>query len=181
MGTRKVPFSKELYIEQNDFMEDPPRKFFRLAPGREVRLKSAYIIKCHKVIKDKNGKPVELHCTYDKDTRSGAGSTRKVKGTLHWVSVPHALDAEVRLYDRLFNDKDPAGHKETDFKEFLNPSSLKINLAKVEPSLKTVTKFESFQFQRIGYFNLDPDSTPDHLVFNRTVPLRDTWGKIKGK
>jgi len=181
MGIRKVLFSKELYIERNDFMEDPPRKFFRLAPGREVRLKSAYIIKCEKVIKDQEGNPVELRCTYDPETRSGSGSTRKVKGTLHWVSVPHSLDAEVRLYDRLFNDEDPSGHKDTDFKKFLNPDSLKTITAKVEPSLKKAKPLDHFQFQRIGYFCVDKDSTSGHLVFNRTVPLRDSWGKLAGK
>jgi len=178
-GTREMPFSRELYIERDDFMEDPPRKFFRLAPGREVRLKSAYIIKCEEVIKDEQGNIVELRCTYDPDTRSGSGSQRKVKGTLHWVSAPHALNVEVRLYDRLFNDPDPAGHKDRDFKEFLNPDSLKVlQGCKAEPALAGGRTGDHYQFQRIGYFTVDPDSTPEHLVFNRTVPLRDTWAKI---
>ncbi len=180
MGTRTMPFSRELYIEQDDFMEDPPKKFFRLAPGREVRLKSAYIIKCEKVIKNKNGEAIELICSYDPDTKSGSGDMRKVKGTLHWVSAAHALDAEVRLYDRLFIHEDPAGQKDHDFKEFLNPDSLKIlNKAKLEPSMKDVKAFDNLQFQRLGYFCVDPDTTEEKAVFNRTVPLRDTWGKKK--
>ena len=177
-GTREVPFSRELYIERNDFMEEPPRKFFRLGPGREVRLKGAYIIKCEDYKKDENGRITEIFCTYDPETKSGSGSQRKVKGTLHWVSVKHALDAEVRLYDRLFSDEDPAGHKDRDFKEFLNPESLKIlSGCKLEPSLKNVQPGEKFQFQRIGYFCVDKESQPEHLVFNRTVPLRDSWKK----
>ena len=178
-GTREVPFSRELYIEKADFMEDPPRKFFRLAPGREVRIKSAYIIKCEEVIKDDQGNITELRCTYDPGTRSGSGSQRKVKGTLHWVSAPHALDVEVRLYDRLFNDPDPAGHKDKDFKEFLNPESLKgLQECKAEPALKEAAVGDHYQFQRIGYFTVDPDTTAGHLVFNRTVALRDTWARI---
>ena len=181
-GTRRVPFSRELYIEKNDFMEDPPRKFFRLAPGREVRLKSAYIIKCEEVIKDADGNITELRCTYDPETRSGSGAQRKVKGTLHWVSAPHALGVEVRLYDRLFNDPDPAGHKDKDFKEFLNPGSLKVlRECKAEPALGEAAVGDHYQFQRIGYFTVDPDTTEDHLVFNRTVALRDTWARISGK
>jgi len=181
-GTRRVPFSRELYIEKNDFMEDPPRKFFRLAPGREVRLKSAYIIKCEEVIKDADGNITELRCTYDPETRSGSGAQRKVKGTLHWVSAPHALGVEVRLYDRLFNDPDPAGHKDKDFKEFLNPASLKVlRECKAEPALGEAAVGDHYQFQRIGYFTVDPDTTEDHLVFNRTVALRDTWARISGK
>ncbi len=182
MGSRIIPFSREIYIEKNDFMEDPPRKFFRLAPGREVRLKSAYIIKCEEVIRDEKGNITELLCTYDPETRSGSGSTRKVKGTLHWVSAPHAINAEVRLYDRLFNDEDPDGHKDKDFKDFLNPASLKIlSNAKVEPSLKDVKALDHFQFQRIGYFCADQDSLPGKPVFNRTVPLRDSWAKLAKK
>jgi glutaminyl-tRNA synthetase len=178
MGKRTIPFSREIYIERDDFMEDPPKKYFRLGPGREVRLKSAYIIKCEDYIKDVNGNIVELHCTYDEETRSGGPqANRKVKGTLHWVSVAHALEAEIRLYDRLFNDPDPSGHKGKDPKEFLNPDSLKVIQGYVEPGLKQARPFDHFQFQRIGYFNLDPDTTPDKLVFNRTVPLRDTWKK----
>ena len=178
MGSRKIPFGREIYIERDDFMEDPPRKFFRLGPGREVRLKSAYIIKCEEMIKDENGKITELLCTYDPETRSGSVGTRKVKGTLHWVSVKHAINAEVRLYDRLFNVEDPDGHKDRDFKTFLNPDSLKIITAKVEPSLKDIKAFDHFQFQRIGYFCVDQDSNHDKLVFNRTVPLRDSWTKM---
>ncbi len=178
-GTRTVPFSRELFIERNDFMEDPPKKFFRLAPGREVRLKSAYIIKCEEVIKNDRGEIIELKCTYDPETRSGSGATRKVKGTLHWVSAPHALNVEVRLYDRLFNDPDPAGHKDKDFKEFINPESLKIlENCKAEPALATAKTGDHYQFQRIGYFTVDPDSSGEHLVFNRTVPLRDSWARI---
>ncbi len=177
-GTREVPFTRELYIERNDFMEEPPRKFFRLGPGREVRLKGAYIIKCEDYKKDENGRITEIYCTYDPETKSGSGVQRKVKGTLHWVSVGHAVDAEVRLYDRLFSDEDPAGHKDRDFKEFLNPDSLKIlEHCKLEPSLKTVQPGDKFQFQRIGYFCVDKESTPEHLVFNRTVALRDSWKK----
>ncbi len=181
MGSRTIPFGREIYIEKNDFMEDPPRKFFRLAPGREVRLKSAYIIQCEEVIKDEKGNIKELLCTYDPETRSGEGSTRKVKGTLHWVSATHAIDAEVRLYDRLFNDEDPDGHKEKDFTAFLNPDSLKIINVKVEPSLLNVKAFDSYQFQRLGYFCADQDSLPGKPVFNRTVPLRDSWAKVVKK
>jgi len=178
-GSRKVPFSKEIYIERNDFMEDPPKKFFRMGPGREVRLKGAYIVKCEDFIKDNNGIITEIHCTYDPDTKSGGiGANRKVKGTLHWVSADHAIDAEVRLYDRLFMDEDPAGHKDKDFKEFLNPDSLEVlKNCKLEPSLKSAKPGDKFQFQRLGYFCVDPDSTDDKLVFNRTVPLRDSWTK----
>ncbi|MCD4745666.1 MAG: glutamine--tRNA ligase/YqeY domain fusion protein [Bacteroidales bacterium] len=181
MGTRKLPFSREIYIEQEDFMENPSRKYFRLGPGREVRLKSAYIIKCENYIKnEKTGEIIELHCTYDPDTKSGsATSQRKVKGTLHWVSAKHAIRAEVRLYDRLFNDEDPAGKKDRDFKEFLNPDSLKIpDNCLVEPSLKNIKHGDKFQFQRLGYFCVDQDSISDKLVFNRTVTLRNTWAKM---
>lgn len=182
MGTRKLPFSREIYIEHADFMETPPNKFFRLAPGREVRLKSAYIIKCEEVIKDDQGIIVELRCSYDPESKSGSGQSRKVKATLHWVSVPHAIDAEVRLYDRLFNHHDPAGQKDQNSNEFLNPNSLEIlSNCKVEPSLKTAKPLEKFQFQRQGYFCVDPDSTKEKLIFNRTVPLRDTWAKIKDR
>jgi glutaminyl-tRNA synthetase len=178
MGTRSIPFSREIYIERSDFMEDPPKKFFRLGPGGEVRLKSAYIIKCEDFIKDQEGNIIELHCTYDKETKSGgAQSDRKVKGTLHWVSVPHAIEAEVRLYDRLFTDPEPDGHKERDFMEFINPDSLKVTTAYVEPGLSSAKPLDHLQFQRIGYFNMDPDSKPGKLVFNRTVSLKDTWSK----
>ncbi len=175
-GTRQVPFSRELYIEQDDFMEEPPRKFFRLGPGREVRLKGAYIIKCEDYKKDENGQITEIYCTYDPETKSGSGVQRKVKGTLHWVSVQHALNAEVRLYDRLFLDEDPAGHKDRDFKEFLNPDSLKVlQNCMLEPSLKDAKQGDKVQFQRLGYFCVDKESSPEHLIFNRTVPLRDSW------
>ena len=182
MGIRKLPFSRELYIEREDFMEDPPKKFFRLSPGSEVRLKSAYIVKGESVERDENGEITVIHCTYDPDSRSGSDlSNRKVKGTLHWVSANHAVDAEVRLYDRLFSDPDPDGHKDKDFKEFLNPDSLTIlENCKVEPSLTEAKALDHFQFTRLGYFSLDPDSTPENLVFNRTVPLRDNWVKQQG-
>jgi glutaminyl-tRNA synthetase len=178
MGSRKVPISNVLYIERDDFMENPPKKYFRLSPGSEVRLKNAYIIKCEEVVKDGEGNVIELRCTYDPATKSGSGdSNRKVKGTLHWVSAAHAIDAEVRLYDRLFIDEDPASKKETDFKEFLNPDSLKIlSHCKLEPSLQTGKPGDRFQFQRLGYFCIDSKySTKDRLVFNRTATLRDTW------
>lgn len=182
MGTREIPFSREIFIEQDDFMEDAPKKFFRLAPDKEVRLKAAYIIKCEEVIKDDKGNITELRCTYDPDSKSGSGteaSKRKVKGTLHWVSSKHAIDAEVRLYDRLFNDEDPAGHKEKDFKEFINSDSLQVlNGCKLEPGLKDAKPESKYQFQRLGYFCVDRrDSKPGNLVFNRTVPLRDSWSK----
>ncbi len=179
MGSREVPFTRELYIERNDFMEEPPKKFFRLGPDREVRLKGGYIIKCEGYKKDEvTGEILEIHCTYDPETRSGLpGSNRKVKGLLHWVSVTESLDAEVRLYDRLFLDENPLGHKDKDFLEFINPDSLDVITAKVEPSLAQAKILDIFQFQRIGYFNIDQDSTADKLVFNRTVGLRDSWGK----
>jgi len=181
MGKRLIPFSREVYIEQDDFMENPPNKFFRLAPGMEVRLKGAYIIKCEGFKKnDKTGVIEEVYCTYDADTRSGgASSEKKVKGTLHWVSAQHAVDAEVRLYDRLFNHEDPAGQKDDDYRKFLNPDSLRVlKGCKVEPSLASSKPLEKFQFQRLGYFCTDYDSTTSKLVFNRTVSLKDTWSKI---
>jgi glutaminyl-tRNA synthetase len=181
MGKRSVPFSREIYIEQDDFMEDPPHKFFRLAPGNEVRLKGAYIIRCDDFKKNsETGQIEEVHCTYDPTTRSGgAGSGKKVKGTLHWVSVAQAADAEVRLYDRLFNHEDPSGQKEDDYRQFLNPDSLKILTdCKVEPSLLKAGALDKFQFQRIGYFCVDPDSTSSRLILNRTLPLKDTWAKV---
>jgi glutaminyl-tRNA synthetase len=178
MGSRTIPFSREIFIERNDFMEDPPRKFFRLGPGREVRLKSAYIIKCEDFKKDDEGNVTEVYCTYDALTKSGGPeANRKVKGTLHWVSVPHALEAEVRLYDRLFTVPEPGSHKEKDYMEFLNPDSLKVTTAYVEPGLRDAKPLDQFQFQRIGYFNVDPDTSPEKLVFNRTVTLRDNWAK----
>jgi glutaminyl-tRNA synthetase len=182
-GYREIPFSRELYIDQDDFMENPPSKFFRLSPGGEVRLKYAYIIKCEKVIRNENsGEITELRCTYDPDTRSGmAGSRRKVKGTIHWLSIENAIKSEVRLYDRLFNVEDPVGQKDgTVFMDHINPHSLDIiENAFVEPSIQGARPLEKFQFERKGYFCIDPDSTPDKLVFNRTVTLRDTWAKMK--
>ncbi len=181
MGTRKVPFSRELYIERDDFMEDPPRKFFRLAPGREVRLRYAYFVTCTDVIKDETGEITELHCTYDQASKGGnSPDGRKVKATLHWVSAKNAIKSEVRLYDRLFNDEDPAGHKDIDFKEFLNPDSLKIlPECYIEPFVKEAKPLDHFQFERLGYFSLDYDSTTEKPVFNRTVPLRDSWVKAQ--
>ncbi|WP_372800158.1 glutamine--tRNA ligase/YqeY domain fusion protein [Lutibacter sp.] len=179
-GYREVPFSRELFIEKEDFKEEANKKFFRLTLGKEVRLKNAYIIKGESVVKDANGEITEIHCTYDEDSRSGSGteaSKRKVKGTLHWVSIKHAVKAEVRLYDRLFTDEAPDGHKDKDFKEFLNPNSLKIITAYVEPSLKTAKILDRFQFQRLGYFCVDKETNESNLVFNRTVPLRDSWAK----
>jgi glutaminyl-tRNA synthetase len=181
MGKRAVPFSREVYIEQDDFMENPPHKFFRLAPGMEVRLKGAYIIKCTGFRKIENSSSIEeVYCTYDPETRSGGNaSEKKVKGTLHWVSADHAINAEVRLYDRLFNHEDPSGQKEDDYRQFLNPDSLKVlTNCKIEPSLANAAVSERFQFQRLGYFCLDPDSTVSNLVFNRTVQLKDTWAKV---
>lgn len=178
-GSRELPFSKELYIEQEDFKEEANRKFFRLTLGKEVRLKNAYIIKGESVIKNDAGEIVEIHCTYDPKSRSGSGteeSMRKVKGTLHWVSAKHAIQAEVRLYDRLFSVESPDADKEKDFLDFLNPESLKVVTAYLEPGLKNVEPGDKFQFQRLGYFNVDKESTQDHLVFNRTVTLRDSWG-----
>ncbi|MCR5695449.1 MAG: glutamine--tRNA ligase/YqeY domain fusion protein [Marinilabiliaceae bacterium] len=183
MGTREVPFTRELYIERDDFMENPPKKYFRLAPGQEVRLKSAYIIKCESVEKDAAGNITTIHVTYDEHSKSGeAGSERKVKGTIHWVSVSNCIDAEVRVYDRLFNDPEPGGHEEEghDFKEYLNPQSLTvIKNAKLEPSLASAKPLDHFQFQRLGYFNVDPDSKPGKLIFNKTVGLKDSWAKMK--
>ncbi len=179
-GSRKVPFSRELYIEKEDFREQANKKFFRLKLGKEVRLKNGYIIQANDVVKDAEGNITEVHCTYDSDSRSGSGSEasmRKVKGTLHWVSIAHAVPAEVRLYDRLFSDEAPDSHKDKDFMEFLNPKSLETIQAFVEPSLQNVKKLDKFQFQRLGYFCVDTDSSEGALVFNRTVPLRDGWAK----
>jgi glutaminyl-tRNA synthetase len=181
MGTRKVPFSREVFIERDDFMEDPPHKFFRLAPGTEVRLKGAYIIRCESFRKnEETGLIEEVYCTYDPATRSGGhASEKKVRGTLHWVSAHHAIDAVVRLYDRLFDHEDPAGQKDEDYRKFLNPDSLKIlKGCKLEPSLRSVRPLDKYQFQRIGYFCVDYDSTADLPVFNRTVSLKDTWAKM---
>ncbi|HEY0045247.1 MAG TPA: glutamine--tRNA ligase/YqeY domain fusion protein [Flavobacterium sp.] len=182
-GFRKVPFSREIYIEHEDFLEDAPAKFFRLSIGKEVRLKNAYIIKGESVVKDADGNITEIHATYDTESLSGSGteaSLRKVSGTLHWVSTKHAIPAEVRLYDRLFTDEAPDSHKEKDFLEFVNPDSLKIITGYVEPSLQHVKVEEKFQFQRLGYFTVDRESTEEKLVFNRTVGLKDTWEE-KGK
>jgi glutaminyl-tRNA synthetase len=183
-GTHSMPFTREIFIERDDFMENPPKKFFRLAPGGEVRLKGAYIIKCEDVVKDAQGNIVEIHCTYDPETLSGMpGSMRKVKGTLHWVSAAYAVDATVRIYDRLFNVENPAAETERDFRELLNPDSLKVvDGVKLEPYLAENARVgEKFQFQRIGYFTPDKDSTPDHLIFNRTIALKDTWEKEQKK
>jgi len=179
-GFRKVPFSREIYIEREDFKEEAEGKFFRLSLGKEVRLKNAYIIKGENVIKDSNGNITEIHATYDTDSLSGSGSEasqRKVSGTLHWVSTAHAIPAEVRLYDRLFTDEAPDSHKEKDFLEFVNPDSLKIVTGFAEPSLATVQNEEKFQFQRLGYFTVDKDSTTEKLVFNKTVGLKDDWAE----
>ena len=182
-GYRKVPFSREIYIEREDFLEEAPAKFFRLSLDREVRLKNAYIIKGESVVKDAAGNIAEIHVTYDQDSRSGSGSEasqRKVAGTLHWVSIKHAIPAEVRMYDRLFIDEAPDSHKEKNFLEFMNPNSLQIANGFVEPSLASVKPGDKFQFQRMGYFNVDKDSTPEKLVFNRTAGLKDAWEE-KGK
>ena len=183
MGMRKVPFSRVVYIERDDFREDPPRKFFRLAPGKEVRLRYAYFITCTDVVKDENsGEVTELRCTYDPATRGGDSSDgRKVKGTLHWVSAAHAISTEVRLYDRLFTVPDPTGDKSgKDYREFLNPDSIEVLTdCKVEPSLGNAQPGDRFQFERLGYFCIDPDSSDGRLVINRTVTLRDSWAKIE--
>ncbi len=184
-GSREVPFSKEIYIEQEDFKEEADKRFFRLKLGGEVRLKNAYIIKANEVVKDAKGEISEIYCTYDPDSLSGSGteaSKRRVKGTLHWVSIPHAIIAEVRIYDRLFSDEAPDSHKDKDFLEFINPNSLNVNKnAFLEPSLQTAEVGASFQFQRLGYFAVDKDSTKDNLVFNRTVALKDSWTKKQEK
>ena len=180
-GKRKVPFSRELYIERDDFAEVPPPKFFRLKPGGEVRLKYACIIKCEEVVKDAAGNITELRCTADLDSRTGGPtSNRKIKGTIHWVSAPHAVDAEVRLYDRLFTEAEPEKDGR-DFKSVLNPRSLEVVTAKCEPALKSASPEERYQFERLAYFVLDQDSTPDKPVFNRTITLKDTWAKENQK
>ncbi|MBS1809072.1 MAG: glutamine--tRNA ligase/YqeY domain fusion protein [Acidobacteria bacterium] len=179
-GTRKVPFSKTLYIEQDDFREVPPPKFYRLSPGKEVRLRYGYIIKCEEVIKDADGNIVELRCTYDPETRSGGPSTRKVKATIHWVSAAHALDAEVRMYDTLFTKENPEEVEEgQDFTANLNPNSLEVLTSKVEPSLLDAVAGDRYQFERMGYFCVDPNTAPGKLVFNKTIGLKDTWAKIE--
>jgi len=186
-GTRKVPFGRELFIDAADFMETPPPKYFRLKPGGEVRLKYAYIIKCEEVIKDAAGNVIELRCQIDMESKSGgATSNRKVKGTIHWVSAAHAIDAEVRLYDRLFTVPEPdsasaessgATNARGDFKSFINPQSLEVVTAKCERALKEARPQERYQFERLGYFTLDPDSSTDKQVWNRTITLKDTWAK----
>ena len=181
-GFREVPFSKELYIEREDFKEAANNNFFRLSLGKEVRLKNAYIIKADSVLKDSQGNITELLCSYDADSLSGRGteaSIRKVKGTLHWVSIAHALKTEIRSYDRLFTDEAPDSHKDKTFMDFINPNSLKVTEAFVEPSLASAKKGDSFQFQRLGYFNVDDDTTSENIVFNKTVGLRDSWVKKK--
>ena len=183
-GSHTMPFSREIYIERDDFMENPPKKFFRLAPEGEVRLKGAYIIKCTGVKKNDNGEIEEIYCTYDPESRSGLpGANRKVKGTLHWVSVPHAVNATARLYDRLFNVENPSAETERDFRELLNPDSLKVvEGIKVEPFIaENAKQGAKFQFQRIGYFTPDITSTPDNLIFNRTISLKDSWEKEQKK
>ena len=182
-GFRKVPFSREIFIEREDFMEEAPNKFFRLSLGKEVRLKNAYIIKGESVTKDADGNITEIQATFDTDSLSGSGteaSQRKVAGTLHWVDIKHAIPAEIRLYDRLFTDETPDGHKEKDFLEFVNPDSLKVITGYLEPSLLTAQAEDKFQFQRLGYFTVDKDSTSKNLVFNKTVGLKDAWEE-KGK
>jgi glutaminyl-tRNA synthetase len=183
-GTRKVPFSRVLYIEQEDFMEHPPKKFFRLSPGTEVRLRCAYFIRCDEVVKDASGAITELRCTYDPATRGGdSPDGRRVKATLHWVSAEHAVRATVRLYDRLFTVEDPEGVEEgKTFLDHLNPGSLEVlTNCPVEPSLATAEPGMRVQFERLGYFAVDPDSSPGALVFNRTVSLRDAWARIAQK
>jgi glutaminyl-tRNA synthetase len=180
-GTRLIPFSRELYIEREDFMEDPPKKFFRLSPGREVRLRYAFFLKCHEVVKDPDtGEIIELRCTYDPATRGGnAPDGRQVKATLHWVSASQSLPGEVRLYDRLFTVPHPSS-EEGDFKQYINPSSLEtISPCWLEPSLAAAAPGSHFQFERLGYFCVDPDSTDVRPVFNRTVTLRDAWAKVQ--
>lgn len=183
MGSRLVPFTREIYIEQDDFMEEPPKKFFRLSPGREVRLRYAYFITCNEVVKDETGKIVELRCTYDPASKGGnSPDGRKVKATLHWVSATENVEAEVRLYDRLFNVEDPSGEKDVDFRELLNPDSLQIlEKCYIEPHVKTGKALDHYQFERLGYFNIDSASTDNKLVFNRTVSLKDDWSKNQQK
>jgi len=177
MGTRQVPFGPVVYIERSDFMEDPPKKYFRLAPGKEVRLRYAFNIVCEEVIRDESGEVVELRCTYDPESKGGGG--RKVKGIIHWVSADHAVDAEVRLYDHLFQEPDPSVGD--DFLDDLNPNSLEVLQSKVEPFLEELAQGERVQFERSGFFGLDQESTSEKLVFNRIVALRDSWAKIQAK
>jgi glutaminyl-tRNA synthetase len=180
-GTRKIPFSRTLYIEREDFMEDPPSKFYRLAPGREVRLRYGYFVRCEGVIKDDSGRIVEIHCTYDPETRGGdAPDGRKVKGTLHWVSAEHSVDVEARLYEYLFTQENPTAVEDgRSWLDNLNPTSLGISDCRAEPSLAQAKPGDRFQFERKGYFCVDPDSKPDRVVVNRTATLRDTWAKAQ--
>jgi glutaminyl-tRNA synthetase len=182
-GTRTVPFSRELYIERDDFMEEPVKKFFRLAPGREVRLRWGYFITCTDVVKDESGEIVELRCTYDPETKGGqAPDGRRVKATLHWVSASHAVQAEARLYESLFTVEDPDADKDKDFTELINPNSLMVvDPIYIEPYIQEASVGDRFQFERLAYFVVDPDSTEDKLVFNRTVTLRDQWVKQQQK
>jgi len=182
-GTRKVPFSRELYIERSDFMENPPKNYFRLAPGQEVRLRYAYIVRCTSIDKDEQGNIVAIHCTYDPQTRGGnTPDGRKVKGTIHWVSVSHALKIEARLYDRLFTVPEPDNVEEgKSFLDYLNPNSLVVVEGYAEPTLQNAQIEEKFQFERVGYFCVDKDSTPQRKVFNRTVTLKDSWAKLQNK
>jgi glutaminyl-tRNA synthetase len=183
-GMRKVPFSREIYIEQDDFREVPPPKYYRLSPGKEVRLRNAYFITAKSVIKDEQGNIVEVHCTYDPASRGGnSPDGRKVKSTIHWVSAPHAIEAEIRIYDKLFTKSDPGNLAEgEDFTDNLNPNSLETLVdAKLEPSLASAKAEDRYQFERVGYFCVDPDSKPGKLVFNRTLPLKDTWARIEKK
>jgi glutaminyl-tRNA synthetase len=184
MGTRRVPFSRVLYIEQEDFREDPPKQYYRLSPGREVRLRYAYFVKCTGVVKNEAGEVTEIHCTYDPATRGGnAPDGRKVKSTIHWVSAAHAIEAEVRLYENLFLRENPSDDSEgLDFTAYLNPQSLEVlKGCKLEPSLAGAAVGSRYQFERLGYFCVDTDNTPEKPVFNRTLPLRDTWAKIEKK
>jgi len=180
MGTHEIAFSRELFIERDDFMEDAPKKYFRLTPGQEVRLKNAYIIRCTGFKKDEDGNIIEIYAEYDSQTKSGMPeSNRKVKGTLHWVSVEHSITAEVRIYDRLFLVENPNEGKDTDFRDFINPDSLKVlSNCRIEEQLSNAAPYDNFQFQRLGYFSVDPDSTKDNLIFNRTISLKDSWSKI---
>jgi glutaminyl-tRNA synthetase len=183
-GTRQVPFSREIYIEQDDFREVPPPKYYRLSPGKEVRLRNAYFVTAHSVVKDAEGNLTEVHCTYDPASRGGnSPDGRKVKSTMHWVSAAHAISAEIRIYEKLFTKPDPQDVEEgKTFLDNLNPNSLEVIAdARLEPSLARARLEDRFQFERVGYFCLDPDSTPDHLVFNRTLPLKDSWAKIEKK
>ena len=182
-GTRQIPFSREIYIERSDFMENPPKKYYRLSPGSEVRLRYSYLIKCEEAIKDEQGNVIELKCTYDPQSGGGSSSDgRRVKGVIHWVSAPHAQKAEIRLYSNLFAKENPNDVEEgKTFLDYLNPDSMKIIEGFIEPSLQDAAPGSKFQFERTGYFCADPDSTPGHMVFNRTVSLKDTWAKIADK